>query len=325
MDSTDSYAATFLLATREAYRASSDLTKVKGLATGISQAIKAIEATQDVDGLTWAKPTWHVKYLMDQAETFAGLLAAVDLANLLKNSTLANRASADATRMRNGVAAIWNATPQAFDWAVHDTGARTPTDWTVLYSDALQQAWAAAFGLVDSTRASALMAKFNLSQPNWQFPAKTALFSGGSQSTVGYWPVAGFVLNALKSSTAASTAVANIRSAALASKRAWPFTTGNAGQLILLASGFSLPLLVATSPANRLQSSAGTRTFSSETVGTVVRRVGSTVTTAPTTPPTTARSAPPTTAAPPPTTTTTKPPLVQVPLPNGPTLTVPSP
>src|SRR6476469_6000257 len=42
MDSTDSYAATFLLAVREAYRASNDLTKVKGLATGISQAIKAI-------------------------------------------------------------------------------------------------------------------------------------------------------------------------------------------------------------------------------------------------------------------------------------------
>ncbi len=325
MDSTDAYAGTFLLAAREAYRATSDLTTLKTLTTGISKAVQAIEATQDTDGLTWAKPSWHVKYLMDQAETFAGLLAAVDLANLLKNSTLANRAQSDANRMKTGVANIWNTTTLAFDWAVHDTGARTATDWTLLYSDALQQAWAVAFGIVDSTRASSLITKFTTSQPNWQYPNKTALFSGGSQGTVGYWPVAGFGLNALKSSSAGAAAV-NIRAGALANNRAWPFTTGNAGQLILFESGFSLPLLVTTSPANKLQTRAGTALYQ-PTVSTVARRIPTPVTTTvPPIPPTTAPAKPtPTVPTIPSTTTTTKPPLALMPVPGGPTVTVPSP
>src|SRR4029077_7522580 len=130
MDSTDSYAATFLLAVREAYRASNDLTKGKGLATGIAKAVSAIEATQDADGLTWAKPTWHVKYLMDQAEAYAGLLAAIDLAKAPRNTALAQQAAADASRMKAGVDNLWSPLTAAYDWAVHDNGTRQSTDWS---------------------------------------------------------------------------------------------------------------------------------------------------------------------------------------------------
>jgi len=44
----------------------------------------------DADGLTWAKPSWHVKYLMDQAEVYAGLVAAIDA----ELATETNRSSA---------------------------------------------------------------------------------------------------------------------------------------------------------------------------------------------------------------------------------------
>lgn len=319
MDSTDSYAGTFLLAVREAYRTTKDLTKLMGLSTGMSQAVAAIEATQDVDGLTWAKPTWHVKYLMDQAEAYAGLLAAADLATTLKNSALATRASADATRMRNGVAALWNAGTAAYDWAKHDTGATTPTDWSVLYSDALQQAWAAAFGLVDTVRAPTLLAKFNAAQPSWLLPAATATFSGGP-SQVGYWPAAGLGFVATKSPLAA-TAALDIRAGALQVNRAWPFTTGNAGQLILLESAYSLPLLAAPAPPPTTSTTSTTvKKSTATTAKAVAAKPATTTTVKPTT--TTVAHTTSTTARP---TTTTSAPLIAVTPPgsNKPALTVP--
>ncbi|MCA1845718.1 MAG: hypothetical protein LC792_21490, partial [Actinobacteria bacterium] len=161
MDSTDAYAGTFLLATRMAYRVSGDRAHLARLGAGIAGAVKAVEATQQSDGLTWAKPSWKVKYLMDQAETYAGLNAGAELATALGNTTLSDRARSDARRMSSGVANLWNSGVGAYDWAVHEDGARVRTDWSLLYSDSLQQPWAVAFGLVEASRASTLMGRFS--------------------------------------------------------------------------------------------------------------------------------------------------------------------
>jgi hypothetical protein len=297
MDSTDSYAGTFLLAARDTYKATSDLTKLKGLATGIAGAVRAIEATQDVDGLTWAKPAWHVKYLMDQAEAYAGLLAAVDIAKAIGNTTLSQQAASDASRMKAGVDKLWNSVVAAYDWAIHDTGARQPTNWGVIYSDALQQAWAVAFGLVDSTRAPSLVTKFNTVQPNWALPAATALFSSG-QGIVGYWPAAGLAFNAVNNAVG-TTAVGTIRSGALAANRAWPYTTGNAGQLILFLTSYSLPLAQAPS------TTPSTTTTTAKRTTTTTRSSPSTTRT--TAKPTTTTTAPKSTSTTARTTTTTAP------------------
>jgi hypothetical protein len=296
MDSTDAYAATFLLAVRETYLATNDLTRLNGLATGIAGAVRAIEATQDADGLTWAKPTWHVKYLMDQGETYAGLLAAADLAKAIGNTTLAQQAASDASRMKTGVNNLWNATTSAYDWAVHSDGGRTATNWSVLYSDSLQQTWAVAFGLVDSTRSQSLLTKFNTSQPNWHLPAATALFSGGN-AAVGYWPVAGYGFSGI-GSPLATTAPVDIRSAALAANRAWPFTTGNAGELILFQLGYTLPFAGAAPPPPT------TTTTTVRPATTTTARPATTTTARPATTTTTARPTT-TTRRPAPTTTTT--------------------
>jgi hypothetical protein len=231
MDSTDSYAGMFLLAVQSAYRASSDKGALNKLKSGIARAVKAIEATQQGDGLTWAKPAWHVKYLMDQAETYAGLRAGASLANVVGDSALAQRATGDADRMKAGVDRLWNAGTASYDWAVHEDGARVPSNGSILYSDALQQVWAVTFGMTDQARATDLMTRFNAAQPSWALPAATALFSGGTQ-TAGYWPEASFGYAEL-ASPIAPTSVASIRSASITAQRAWPYTTAIAGQLIL--------------------------------------------------------------------------------------------
>jgi hypothetical protein len=90
-DSTDSYAGTFLVAVESMYEGTQCRTCVEKLLPALSLSIKAITATQDVDGLTWAKPEGHVKYLLDQAEVAAGLRSARRLSLLVGDGLLANR------------------------------------------------------------------------------------------------------------------------------------------------------------------------------------------------------------------------------------------
>jgi hypothetical protein len=235
MDSTDAYAGTFLTAARAAWLTTNDLTQLSALHTGIAGAVKAIEATVDADGLTWAKPSWHVKYLMDVAETYSGLRSAVVLAQALGDATLASRAAADATAMKAGIDSLWDSAAANYHYAKYDSGVLQTSSWTYLYPDALEQAWAAAYGVAPADRTSALMSTFTTMQPQWASPAATATFDSGTQ-TVGYWPVAGWALLRAGRTADALAAATSIRQAAIAAGRAWPYTSGNAGQLIVLES-----------------------------------------------------------------------------------------
>ena len=234
MDSTDAYAGTFLLAARRTWLATSDSTRLAALASGVVGAVRAITSTQDADGLTWAKPTWRVKYLMDQSEVYAGLRAAVDLARALGDSALSATASSAAQRVASGVSGLWNASTGAYDWAVHDTGARQTTAWSTFYSDAQQQMWVVAFGLASGARARDLVAHFEAAHPRWDQPDSTEAF-GAKSDRVGYWPVTGWAYARAGQQSRAVAGANNIRAGAKAASRAWPFTTGSAGQLVTLA------------------------------------------------------------------------------------------
>jgi len=170
---------------------------------------------------------------MDQAEVYAGLSAASTVATTLGDSALAQRASADATRVRGGVAKLWNQATGGYDWAVHEDGTRVSTDWRYLYPDALEQAWAVAFGVVDGNQARALMTRFALSQPQWAQPGASAQYRDGTHA-VGYWAPVGWAFNRVGQTDVASSAAASIRVAADSVGRAWPFTTADAGELLVL-------------------------------------------------------------------------------------------
>jgi hypothetical protein len=230
MDSTDAYAGTFLLAVESVFQATGDHARLNSLRRGIEGAVRAIESTQAADGLTWAKPSWHVKYLMDQAETYAGLVAAANLGDALRAPKLEAHALSDARRMHAGVARLWNPRVGAYDWAVHGDGARASTNWSVLYPDAMQQAWAVAFGVLDGTRAHQLLATLTRMQPQWATPTAIATI-GSARTRVGYWAAATWALR--REGTSPAARIHSIRHAALSANRAWPFTSGVAGQLMV--------------------------------------------------------------------------------------------
>jgi hypothetical protein len=233
MDSTDAYAGTFLLAVGEVFRTTGDRKRVNALHDGIVRAVAAIEATQDADGLTWAKPTWKVKYLMDQAEVYAGLKAASDLGLAMGDGPLTQRASADAARVQTGVSSLWNPSTGAFDWAVHADGTRTSTNWAIFYPDALEQAWPVAFGLIDGEPAASIMTQFAAHQPQWAQPGMVAQYSDAIR-TVGYWAPVGWAFARVGRTDLAGAGAATIRAAADAVNRAWPFNSADAGELIVL-------------------------------------------------------------------------------------------
>ena len=79
-DSTDSYAATFLSVLNKYYEKTGDGEYIIAHAEEIERIINALFATFH-KGLTYAKPDWRVKYLMDNCEVYEGLLAASELYN----------------------------------------------------------------------------------------------------------------------------------------------------------------------------------------------------------------------------------------------------
>jgi hypothetical protein len=231
-DSTDAYAGLWLLALEQATVVSRDTTALAALRAPFIRTVKSLLAVQDTDGLTWASPEYHVKYLMDESASWAGLVAAVDLARRLGAPALAARARGAAARLRAGVARLWDAPRGSYDWAVHADGVRARTDWSILYPDALEQIYPVAFGLVTGQRARAVVTRFVRAQPHWAQPGATARFYDGRHQ-VGWWSAVGWALERT-GVPGANAGWRTITDATDRHGRRWPFDPQAAGELILL-------------------------------------------------------------------------------------------
>lgn len=241
MDSTDSYAAVFLLATEAAYQASSRVEgsasakkRLKALADGLDGALRAVESTVNADGLTWAKPGWRVKYLMDQAEVYAGLASAGRLFAVLGDRGRGNRARAVSAGVATGVEGLWDPARGSYDWARHEGGGSQPADLTVLYPDAMEQVWAVAFGLVPTSRATALLARVKQLHPQLSDPGALDQMGWGA-GPVGYWPMAAAAWAAVGDVAEADRLLTAIEGSARTAGRPWPWNSGTAGQVLVVS------------------------------------------------------------------------------------------
>ena len=225
-DSTDAYAAMFLADAVAAYAVDPDLQMLHGIRLGIGRAVAAIHSTQQTDGLTWAVPVGYpVALLEDNAEVRVGLHAAVTLAEALGNSRLASRARGYLMSMNAGFAHLWNRTAGDYFWALNNVGYLQPVAWKTLAPDTMEEGWAVSLGVVTGARASGLLRQISTAQPNWDRPSQTGNYDA---VTMGW----GYALNG--DGAQALTAASHYRSAVLAANRAWPFTPGDAGSLIVL-------------------------------------------------------------------------------------------
>ena len=233
-DSTDAYSGMFLVVVDAISNASPDPLRLRALAPKVALAVGAIRSTQRADGLTGAKPSWMVAYLMNEAEAYAGLRAAGRLARTLGDHALARSADAAADALSAGVERLWNASAGVFDWAVHPSGDHVTTNWSQLYPDALSQLWAVEYGLVRGPLATAVTTRFAVTHPGTADPTTPDLVDGAVRPG-GYWPGAGLALATVDQSAPARF-LAGTRAAAAVSGRAWPYSVQTAAQSIQLAA-----------------------------------------------------------------------------------------
>jgi len=170
-DSTDSYAATFLSLLRKYAEATGDEAYLIAHRDDIFLVAEAMVATKEKDGLTWAKPSYRVKYLMDNSEVYMGL---ADMEWICRN-VFGDEAAAEVWRKHKEevYAAIrddlWNESRQAYAVAKMEDGKLHTPDWTRFYPDATAQLFPIWTGVLepDSDRAKELYERFNEHFPGW--------------------------------------------------------------------------------------------------------------------------------------------------------------
>lgn len=84
MDSTDSYAALYLTLLRDEARIQASTAFLESMQDSARKAVAAMELTMQDDGLTFAKPSYRMKYLMDNIEVREGYAAAIEIAERLE-------------------------------------------------------------------------------------------------------------------------------------------------------------------------------------------------------------------------------------------------
>jgi len=169
-DSTDSYAGTFLSVVWNAWQTGNS--EARSLISGLSYQLDVIGGviilTQQSDGLTWAKPDYQIKYLMDNCEAYRGLR---DLASLYQSAfgdaAKAAYYNAAADSMQRGVLSMWlNGT-----WAVYrdDLGQNIGPHMSTWYADATSQIFPVLMGVVPSSdyHAQQSYSAFNAAWPGW--------------------------------------------------------------------------------------------------------------------------------------------------------------
>lgn len=224
-DSTDSYAATFLSLVWNAWESgdASARSYISGLSYQLDVIGGVLIQTQQNDGLTWAKPDYQIKYLMDNSEAYRGLR---DLASLYQNAfgdaTKAAYYNAAADAMQNGILGMWlNGT-----WAVYKDGIGrlAAPNMGVWYADASAQVFPVLMGVVTSTdtRAQQSYSAFNAAWPNWP------TLSFNSQDAFP-WCLVGTAAAAMGDNSRLSTYIGTIQSKYVNSNFPWPFYIAEAG------------------------------------------------------------------------------------------------
>ncbi len=125
-DSTDSYASTFLQTIWRYWQATHDENSLPSLRAAAAKALDAIALTTDPrDGLTFAKPGYPTKYVMDNVEVCVGLDEGAQFFAATGAKAEAARARQMLERSRGGLARFWSAEAGCFAWAMDAYGGRS--------------------------------------------------------------------------------------------------------------------------------------------------------------------------------------------------------
>ncbi|HKD92826.1 MAG TPA: hypothetical protein VKB56_13025 [Terriglobales bacterium] len=170
-DSTDSYAATFLTLAWN-YWQSGDANAqsyLKSISQELDLVGSVIAKTMQADGLTWAKPDYQIKYLMDNCEVYRGLKDLASLFSAMGDSTRGSYYANLAAQSLNGINGLWISNIGL--WAVYkdNAGNYAAPNVSTWYPDATAQVFPIIEQIVPASdsRVQSAYAKFNAAWPGW--------------------------------------------------------------------------------------------------------------------------------------------------------------
>ncbi len=120
-DSTDSYAATLLMATWR-YRKAAKKRPSAPIVNAAQKAFAAIEAVVQTDGLTIAKPEYPMKFLMDNVEVYQGLSEGAMFFGSVGMEAESDKARRMAFRIAKGMGKFWSDQGGHFAYALDMKG-----------------------------------------------------------------------------------------------------------------------------------------------------------------------------------------------------------
>ncbi len=236
IDAEDSSAALFLVVVDSYVAKGGSQSFVRDNRTAIRAVTDTMMQLVDTDGLSWAKETYPIKYLMDNVEVLAGIEAAARLERtVFRNTTRANELTRAADKLRIALhgsqsGSMFNASTNLY--AVYKDGAGTQgaSNMTTWYPDLMAQIWPVAFGQRQNigayTKAVAAVAS--------QVPADT-LQKGNCAALVpvtasAHAPVLAYVLR--KENYPGASALTKCMYKQMQPSFAWPVTVADAGWLL---------------------------------------------------------------------------------------------
>ena len=120
-DSTDSYAATFLM-TAWRYKKACNKRPSDEIVNAARRAVTAIDAVMQADGLTIAKPDYPIKYLMDNIEVYQGLIEGALFFDSVDMKEEAQKARRMASRTAESLGKFWSEQDHHFANAIDRKG-----------------------------------------------------------------------------------------------------------------------------------------------------------------------------------------------------------
>ena len=173
-DSSDAYPGTYMALCYETYRITHDAAWLKGKYPTFLSCMDGMKLTRQSDSLTYAKPDYKVKYLMDNLEDRLGLTAGIKIAETLHTPEVSGW-KVLLEENGQGLKKLWMPAERRFSEAMFEDG-KLDESWSVWYPDGMANAMALDY-LLDKrdpkSRELALLVKnkFPNGSDYWQFMA----------------------------------------------------------------------------------------------------------------------------------------------------------
>lgn len=175
-DSADSYAATFLSLIYSYVDFTKDTDFIESNRISIDSICQVIIQLQDPrDGLVWSKADRLIKFLMDNTETYKGLLDWSNTLKILGETEEADFYYSKALDIKRGIeSSLWDEDSGTYIWAIYPLGIKRRVNWNKWYPDAVSQLYPILNNLisVDDWKARSIYASFNSHFSEWPINEK---------------------------------------------------------------------------------------------------------------------------------------------------------